>query len=254
MVKELKTHNISDLPAQSTTTIKEKTKQIYQNLLKSSDTILAGNFTNITASDLHYLLKQYDRVFFDGILLELIDAQGSITLSLSNRMTRAGGKTIRSSNAKTGRPLKYEIRISRFLLLQSFIDIKRSILVNGIPCLDRIEALQRIFEHELIHLFEMLKWRQSSCAGQRFRSIAFQIFSHTDTTHQLITTIERAQVKYDIKLGDKVTFTYKKQQLIGFVNRITKRATILVEDRKGRRYSDCRRYTKYYVPISRLRK
>ncbi|MHA2172326.1 MAG: hypothetical protein ACXAB7_20850 [Candidatus Kariarchaeaceae archaeon] len=243
-----------DLPAHSPASIKEKTKQIYMNLCKSSDTIDTGNFTDIDASDLHYLWKQYDKKFFDGNLLDLVEAQGSINLSLSNKMTRAGGKTICTRNSKTGGHRKYEIRISRFLLLQSFSDVKRSILVNGMQCLDRIEALQRIFEHELVHLYEMLKWRQSSCAKQRFRTLATHLFAHTDTTHQLITSAERAKKKFDIRIGDIVFFNYKRRVLSGLVNRITKRATILVEDAKGRRYSNGHHYTKYYVPISRLRK
>jgi hypothetical protein len=37
------------------------------------------------------------------------------------------------------------------------------------------------------------------------------------------------------------------------VNRITRRATILVEDSRGERFSDGKRYLKYYVPIHQLR-
>jgi hypothetical protein len=41
--------------------------------------------------------------------------------------------------------------------------------------------------------------------------------------------------------------------LVGMVNRITRRATILVEDSRGKRFSDGRHYVKYYVPIQQLR-
>jgi hypothetical protein len=36
---------------------------------------------------------------------------------------------------------------------------------------------------------------------------------------------------------------------MGLVNRITKRATVLVEDAEGQKYSDGLRYKTYYVPI-----
>jgi hypothetical protein len=38
----------------------------------------------------------------------------------------------------------------------------------------------------------------------------------------------------------------------GVVNRINKRATVLVEDRKGARYSDGKHYAKFYVPVQML--
>ena len=41
-------------------------------------------------------------------------------------------------------------------------------------------------------------------------------------------------------------------RLAGRVNRITKRATVLVEDIGGQPYSDGLRYKIYYVPIAHL--
>ena len=38
----------------------------------------------------------------------------------------------------------------------------------------------------------------------------------------------------------------------GVVNRISKRATVLVKDRKGQPYSDGKHYTKFYVPVQFL--
>ena len=40
---------------------------------------------------------------------------------------------------------------------------------------------------------------------------------------------------------------------MGRVNRLTKRATVLVEDPEGERFSDGRSYRRYYVPILQLR-
>ena len=52
----------------------------------------------------------------------------------------------------------------------------------------------------------------------------------------------------------KPTFSNEGQQRRGFVNRITKRATVLVQDKKGTPYSDGKRYVKYYVPLNQLRR
>ena len=107
-------------------------------------------------------------------------------------------------------------------------------------------------EHELVHLIELLIWRQSSCSASRFQGIANRFFGHTEHMHQLITPREQAFTKYGIKSGDRVSFRLDGQHYTGFVNRITKRATVLVEDSRGRRYSDGKHYTKFYVPVQML--
>jgi bifunctional DNA-binding transcriptional regulator/antitoxin component of YhaV-PrlF toxin-antitoxin module len=81
-----------------------------------------------------------------------------------------------------------------------------------------------------------------------------QIFAHTETTHQLITHPERALKRYGIKIGDKVEFMYKNSTYTGIVNRITKRATVLVEHSDRRLYTDQKNYLKYYIPLSKLKK
>ena len=47
--------------------------------------------------------------------------------------------------------------------------------------------------------------------------------------------------------------TSKGRDSTGRVNRLTKRATVLVEDPEGERFSDGGRYRRYYVPIVHLR-
>ena len=55
-----------------------------------------------------------------------------------------------------------------------------------------------------------------------------------------------------VVVGSQVAFTMDGQRLVGRVNRITKRATVLVSDPGGQPYSDGSRYTKYYVPLNGL--
>ena len=113
------------------------------------------------------------------------------------------------------------------------------------------DILQRIFEHELVHLLEQLCWDASDCTATRFQDIARRLFAHRTHTHDLVTRCERA-ANSGILPGALVTFAFEGRKLTGRVNRITKRATVLVEDAAGRAYSNGLRYKAYYVPIGRL--
>jgi inactivated superfamily I helicase len=120
-----------------------------------------------------------------------------------------------------------------------------------LDCESRLEALQRIFEHEVMHLAEMLCWERSDCATARFQHIAARFFLHRAHTHDLVTRRELA-ADSGIRPGSRVAFVFEGRSLTGRVNRITKRATVLVEDSEGRMYSDGARYNTYYVPIAHL--
>jgi hypothetical protein len=178
-----------------------------------------------------------------------------LTFRVSPRMTRAGGKTTkivsRAGRGKATVP-RFEIAVSSTLLFQTFHDLDRHVKVTGLACRNRLEALQRIFEHEMVHLIEMLLWQTSCCAASRFRGIAWRFFGHTESTHQLITPDERAREKFGIRAGDRVKFVFDGFAYVGIVNRVTKRATVLVEDARGPKYSDGRRYAKFYIPVARL--
>ena len=103
----------------------------------------------------------------------------------------------------------------------------------------------------MVHLIEQLCWQTSNCAAPRFQDIARRHFLHRAHTHKLITRRERA-AQSGIRVGSRVTFLFEGRPLTGRVNRLTKRATVLVEDPEGERFSDGRRYRKYYVPIVHL--
>ena len=49
---------------------------------------------------------------------------------------------------------------------------------GGLVCRDRLEALQRIFEHELLHLAEFLGWGRSNCRAENFHALSRRIFAH----------------------------------------------------------------------------
>ena len=177
-----------------------------------------------------------------------------IGFRLSSRMTNAGGKTSRTRSRAPGSLARYEIAISTLLLFQTFSDIDRPVEVVGLICVDRLEALQRVFEHELLHLAEFLATDVSNCKGPLFQTLARSIFGHKAVVHNLVTPREIAATNHAIRIGDQVAFDFDGQTHVGRVNRITQRATVLVEDPTGPLFSNGGRYKTFYIPLPMLRK
>ena len=236
-------------------------------MLAESARIREPQFRAVDPADLARLFRLYDQHFFDGLLARLIERAKvpPVRFRLSNRMTSAAGKTIlhrRRTRAgwRVVETHEYEIAISTFLLFQAFrTDLPpgqadRLVQVAGVVCSDRLAALLRIFEHELLHLAEFLVHGRSSCAAEPFRQLSRRLFGHEASVHTLITPVERAVVVHAISRGDRVAFDHAGVERTGIVNRITKRATVLVADPTGRPYSDGGRYVSFLVPLDRLRK
>ena len=227
--------------------------EIHQQTLLLSTKIDGPDFTRVATADLRRMIRMYDERFFDGRLLPIVQAEG-IEFEFSSRMTSVAGKMITHYPNGYEGPRRFTLKLSSTLLFQTFEDVNRVVEVTGRRCRDRLEAMQRVAEHELVHLIEMLIWNDGDCNQARFQSIAKRYFLHTDYRHDLITQRERAARKFNIRVGDRVSFNIGGEPLIGRVNRITRRATVLVPDRRGQKFSDGGRYQKYYVPLEGLRR
>ena len=228
--------------------------QIYEEVLRSSRNMDSANFTAFHPDDLQRMVQAYDQRFLGGACSAALEGR-PLSFRLAPRLTRAGGLTkwTKRRDRKTGVLLEeFEISVSSHLLFQTFKGEQREVKVVGLPCTDRLEAMQRIVEHELVHLCETLAWQGSSCKGERFQSIATRLFGHLEHTHRLVTTAEVARTRHGIQPGSRVMFEMAGHWLHGIVNRVTKRVTVLVPDINGRQYSDGHRYTRYYVPLSML--
>lgn len=229
-------------------------REIHEQTLQLSRSIDRPNFTKVSKADVARMIRMYDDRFFGGRILPVAEAEG-LTFGLSSRMTRIAGKLVTQYPEGTHEGLRsFELVLSSTLLFQTFEDVDRPVEVTGRLCKDRLEAMQRIAEHEFVHLIEMLIWNDGNCSEARFQSIAKRYFAHTDYQHDLITQKERAAVKFDIRVGDHVRFGHEGRYLYGRVNRITKRATILVPNDSGEKFSDGKRYVRFYVPLERLQK
>jgi hypothetical protein len=241
--------------------VDERSRRIYGEMLSLSPNIRSANFTRIGTDDLERLFAGYDREFFRGRLAEMLLEDGAqpMAFRLSRRLTSAAGQTLRQVRRihRAGRPstkVEYEITVSSTLLFNTFQNVDRKVTVGGLDCRDRLEALQRIFEHELLHLAEFLGWGRSNCRAGNFHALSRRIFAHEGVFHDLVTPREEAGVAFGIVAGDLVSFEHEGVRHVGRVNRITRRATVLVEDPRGRPYSDGRRYLTFYVPLPKLRK
>jgi len=241
--------------------VKARAARIYGEVLARSACVRSGNFEAIATDDLKLLFDLYDAASFGGLIGAMLreDGSGAVGFRLSTRMTSAAGKTLmlrsrRRVSRAVKAPASYEIAISTVLLFQTFGDVDhRPVDVAGLVCRDRLEALQRIMEHELLHLAEFLATGRSRCSADPFRSLAGAIFGHKASRHNLVTPREVAAVAHAIRPGDLVNFEHDGVRRVGRVNRITRRATVLVEDPAGRLFSDGRRYATFYVPLGQLR-
>lgn len=225
------------------------TGEIAHRLLRSSPHAVEPNFTRIHPDDIAFLFAAYDERFLDGMCGRLLGSSG-VSFRLSSRMTRAGGKTteFRRPDGTT----TFEIAVATSILFDGFREGDPEVTVAGLTCRDRLSALQRIFEHELVHLAEALGWDETHCGRARFQNIARRLFGHQAHTHQLLTRSHRA-AELGVAVGALVSFVHRGRRIEGRVNRITKRATVLVEDPEGGLWSDGRRYVRYYVPLGSLR-
>lgn len=232
--------------------VRAKQQTVFDQVLRLSRCMDGPNFTRVGRDDLQRMALLYDDLFFDSRLIRAARTEG-ISFGWSSRMTKNAGKTVThypAGKGKGGR--KFEIILSSTLLFQTFNDVQRHVEVTGHKCQNRLQAMQRVVEHELVHLAEMVIWDDSSCSRRRFHGMANRFFAHTEHRHDLITQAERAAQKFKLQAGSKVRFRFEGKVLTGFVNRITRRATVLVEDAKGERFTDGRHYRRYYVPLEQL--
>ena len=233
--------------------IDSRRAKIMDLLSQKSAALNNPQLTAISTADLKLLFELYDEVFFQNWFKS--NYKGKMRFSLSRKMTKSAGKTMCPKNIGRIRPeeLVLEIRIGVDFFLY-YGQLARNSTVCGLKTQSGLEALLLVFEHELCHVLEFLLYHKSSCGGKRFKTMAGNIFGHTDSYHKLPTNKQIAVKMLGLKIGDMVTFEHKEKKLTGLLYNIHKRATVLVPDRNGPLADRAgRRYTKYYVPLSLLK-
>lgn len=234
--------------------IELKRLEVSRLLMQLSPNINSVDIKAISTGDLQLLFQLYDQIFLENWFK--INYRGKLKFSLSRRMTRSAGYTKCPKNKDRIKPeeLTIEILIGvDFFFQYNLVDGDKA--VGGIPTINSLEALQLVFEHELCHAMEYICFGKSNCRADRFKSIAGNLFGHTQEFHSLPTHRQIAFQTMGLKPGDAVSFSFKGNQLYGNLYRINKRAIVMVKDKQGK-FADNKgnRYTKYYVPISNLEK
>ncbi|HMO15123.1 MAG TPA: hypothetical protein PKD64_13155 [Pirellulaceae bacterium] len=219
--------------------------------------LFGTNFENyVVDQSQNGLQTEIDDDDTDAWVVSDSSANGSNELVPKSTTTQEDSRNLPAAKIETESNLILPGPISRGNAFSNSSDNLPNGLVNvaGLHCVDRLQALLLIFEHELVHLIEFLVWHDSSCSADRFRDISYRLFGHRQSSHQLITPREAAAIEKGIQVGDFVSFSHEGQQRMGFVNYIHRRATVLVPHRLGIRYADGNRYAKYYVPLNQLRR
>jgi len=236
--------------------IAAKSAAVREAIIRASDNLKQPNFERVNTEDLARLFDLYDRTFCKGLLAAAAKRNSGqpLVFRLSSTMTRASGKTFlyrrRMPDGKVR--ANYEIAVASRMLFMTFKRADRPVEVCGLICRDREEALQCIMEHEIIHLAEMVTYGKSRCSSRRFKELAAHIFGHAGTKHELVTPREHAAVEHGVRVGSVVSFEFDGRRLVGRVNRVNRRATVLVEDATGLPYSDGKKYQKFHVPLKGL--
>jgi hypothetical protein len=243
--------NINDLKYNSEEAI-SKRNNIRNKFIAKSKNVKTGNIERMSNLDLKILFCLYDEEFFG--LYFTRSFKGNLTFSLSTRMTSAAGKTIYSKKIKLLQEVEenYEIRMGIKFFFE-YYKVKRAKIVSGINTVDPLDAFQIVFEHELCHLMELHLYKESSCKKLRFKTMVYNMFGHTDVYHQLPTQKEIISEKYGFIIGQEVSFAHEGKKYSGFINKINKRATVMVKDKKGT-YRDTANnaYSKWYVQFGQL--
>lgn len=247
--------NAVDRPKTAPAQLTHQRNYVSQQLLRDSAFLKQSSFKRIATTDLQLLFDLIDQHYFGGACgREIANSQSQLSFRLSKRMTSCGGTTtMEVSQSKGSQRKTFEIAVATTLLFDTF-RLKTSAKVGGLSCRSPLDALTRIMEHEMVHLIELLLWDDSNCSAKRFQQISWRRFGHLESNHQLMTPSDVAKSSFGIRAGDHVTFRFDGKQHTGWVNRITKRATVLVNDPRGMLYNDGHRYHKFYVPVSQLKK
>lgn len=229
--------------------IVKKRGKITEQILLKSQSIKSPQLSSISTEDLRLLFELYDEGFFRNWFRD--HYKGKMKFSLSGKMTKSAGKTLCPKNISKIKPenLVLEIRIGTDFFLY-YGQLGKNNIVCGLKTTNSLEALLLVFEHELCHVIEFLFFGKSSCKGARFKTIAGNMFGHSESYHKMPTNKQIASKVFGFRIGDAVSFKHNGRRLTGQLYNVNKRAAVLVPDRNGILADrQGKRYSKYYVPL-----
>lgn len=190
---------------------------------------------------LEEMFKYYDYYFFSNLISyglnkgsPLNNEKNKISFEFSNRLTSTGGTCLRDGICS------YKIKISSNRINKLEPNNVNKIHINGLTPKNRIDGLQLIFEHELIHAVLSLYKNDLNGHNKLFQDIVLKLFGHTEFKHGISDHIlndnshKNKYTKNDFEIGDMVYFMNGKGMKIrGKIIKINpKRAKVNSEDGK----------------------
>lgn len=194
---------------------------------------LAGsaNPTVLKLEVLHYIFKYINESFFEGVL-------PAIKFTVSKKLTASGAYFQARADGN-------KIAFSAACFNSLFADGKKEAMASGLRCSNRIQWLQYVMEHEMIHYFIWFsKFKENnpmadksivSSHGLLFLKLAEQMFRHKSICCETDDTAELATITKDkVRHGMTVTFRFRDGTLCtAKVKRINPK-TVTVEYGVGR--------------------
>ena len=180
--------------------------------------------SNLVTKDLRYLFNLYDDVYFSGEYKRMIKS--------TNTRLQFGflpGTDVMGLHSYTSSGNTCKLSISRVGISKLFSNNEKRLWVNGLNVRDRLEALQVVFEHEMVHMYMVLRgWSNKiksgkgkmyySSHGKLFQELAKRFFLHTDYRHALTNGESTGHLTKDrCKVGMNVIFTFKHKKCKGVI-------------------------------------
>lgn len=196
-------------------------------------------------SDLTLLYNLYAAALSDDTLKDI-----------KNVTARYFGKS-NSKNAGTFRERdgRYFVELNPYPYMRMQKLGVKEVEIDGFKVDSALDCALLVFEHELAHLIERVKFGRSG-HSPRFKQLAEHYFGHDPKaavghtmpviSHSKLVVRDMTEIA-DIAAGDIVEFDYGGRTIRGRVARINKRATVIPS-------SEREDVKKFYVPLGLLRK
>lgn len=202
-----------------------------RNKLLSTMVIRYGEYPTLSEAMMKEMYEFYDANFFYGLLSKQVGNR-AVTYKISNKATKSAG------SLRMGDPVRITLSQPIFRDVVGNVD---NLSVNGLSVSNRMDAIMRVMEHELVHLALSSSDTDKHAVeghGTLFKAIVKGLFGHTETTHQLISKIPSSVeclAKELLRVGDVVSYRSKAGDIVtGKVIKLNPvRAQLLLEGGVG---------------------
>jgi len=187
--------------------------------------VMASHGSNLTPDLLQALYEAYDYMFFGRTLSEALKKRKhTLNFAVGPGMTKTAGFCKYKS-----RECEIIIELSGPIVRGLFGKGEKTHVMGGLSCGDRLECIQLIFEHELVHALINAFCNEVMLAkpGEKkrpvkhpklFKDIALHLFGHTEFSHDLLSgsgeevaerKLKAEVIKGKLKKGDRILIRFR---------------------------------------------